>query len=45
MTLFDELAEKLGDDQWKEWTARVLDAKEEIVAFVASRQSLVSTWS
>jgi hypothetical protein len=38
MTLFDELAEKLGDDQWDEWKAKVLDAKEEITAFVASRR-------
>jgi hypothetical protein len=38
MTLFDELAEKLGDDQWNEWKAKVLDAKEEIAAFVASRR-------
>ncbi|KAF1912802.1 phosphotransferase enzyme family protein-like protein [Ampelomyces quisqualis] len=38
MTLFDELAEKLGDDQWDEWKAKVLDAKEEIAAFVASRR-------
>jgi hypothetical protein len=38
MTLFDEVAEKLGDDQWDEWKAKVLNAKEEIAAFVASRQ-------
>ncbi|KAF1847815.1 phosphotransferase enzyme family protein-like protein [Cucurbitaria berberidis CBS 394.84] len=38
MTLFDELAEKIGDDQWEAWKARVLDAKEEIAAFVASRR-------
>lgn len=38
MTLFDELAEKHGDDQWDEWKAKVLDAKEEIAAFVASRR-------
>jgi aminoglycoside phosphotransferase (APT) family kinase protein len=38
MTLFDELAEKIGDDQWDDWKERVLDAKEEIAAFVASRQ-------
>lgn len=37
MTLFDELAEKHGDDQWDEWKTKVLDAKEEIAAFVASR--------
>ena len=38
MTLFDEVAEKLGDDQWDERKAKVLDAKEEIAAFVASRR-------
>jgi hypothetical protein len=38
MTLFDELAEKLGDDQWDEWKAKLLDAKEEIAAFVTSRR-------
>jgi hypothetical protein len=38
MTLFDELAEKLGNDLWDEWKAKVLDAKEEIAAFVASRR-------
>ncbi|KAH7396192.1 phosphotransferase enzyme family protein-like protein [Pyrenochaeta sp. MPI-SDFR-AT-0127] len=38
MTLFDELAEKIGDDQWDEWKERVLDTKEEIAAFVASRR-------
>jgi hypothetical protein len=36
MTLFDELAEKNGDEQWKEWKCRVLDAKEEMAAFVAN---------
>jgi hypothetical protein len=38
MTLFDELAEKLGDDQWDEWKEKVLNAKEDIAAFVASRR-------
>lgn len=38
MTLFNELAEKLGNDQWDEWKTKVLDAKEEIAAFVASRR-------
>ncbi|CBX91293.1 hypothetical protein IAQ61_010653 [Plenodomus lingam] len=37
MTLFDEMAERLGDDQWDEWKTKVLDAKEEIASFVASR--------
>jgi hypothetical protein len=38
MTLFDELAEEIGDDQYREWKARVLDAKEEIASFVAQHQ-------
>ena len=38
MTLFDKLAEKFGDAQWEEWKKQVLDAKEEIATFVASRQ-------
>lgn len=37
MTVFDEPAEKMGDDEWSEWKERVLDAKEEIATFVASR--------
>lgn len=39
MAFFDELAEKIGDDQWDEWKKRVLATKEEMAAFVASRQS------
>jgi hypothetical protein len=38
MTLFDEVAEKIGDDQWDEWKERILNAKEEIAAFVAIHQ-------
>ncbi|KAF2006817.1 phosphotransferase enzyme family protein-like protein [Amniculicola lignicola CBS 123094] len=38
MTLFDELAEKTGDDQWEEWKTRVLGAKKEIAEFVSSRR-------
>jgi hypothetical protein len=38
MTFFDEVAEKIGDDQWNEWKERILDAKEEIATFVASRR-------
>jgi hypothetical protein len=38
MTLFDELAEKLGDDQWNTWKSQVLSAREEIASFVATRQ-------
>ncbi|ORY09461.1 hypothetical protein BCR34DRAFT_625762 [Clohesyomyces aquaticus] len=33
MTLLAELAEKIEDNQWEEWKGRVLNAKEEIVAF------------
>jgi aminoglycoside phosphotransferase (APT) family kinase protein len=38
MTLFDELAEKLGDYQWNTWKSQVLSAREEIASFVATRQ-------
>ncbi|KAF1963642.1 phosphotransferase enzyme family protein-like protein [Byssothecium circinans] len=38
MNFFDSLAEKIGDNQYEEWKTRVLDAKEEIAAFVASRR-------
>lgn len=37
MTLFDELAEENGDDQWDEWKDRILNAKYETATFVASR--------
>lgn len=35
MTVFDEIAEKHGHDQWMEWKERVLGAKEEIAAFAS----------
>ncbi|KAF2757169.1 phosphotransferase enzyme family protein-like protein [Pseudovirgaria hyperparasitica] len=38
MTGFDELAETDGDDEFKAWLSKLLDAKQEIVAFVASRR-------
>lgn len=38
MTIFDEIAEKTGDDQWEEWKNQVLGARDEIAAFVASRR-------
>jgi aminoglycoside phosphotransferase (APT) family kinase protein len=38
MTVFDELAETDGDDEFKAWLSKVIDAKQEIVAFVASRR-------
>ncbi|KAL9082060.1 MAG: hypothetical protein Q9165_008931 [Trypethelium subeluteriae] len=38
MTIFDEIAEKIGDDQWEKWKIQVLDAKDEIAAFVATYQ-------
>jgi hypothetical protein len=34
MTVFDEIAEKTGDNQWEEWKKLVLDAKDEIASFV-----------
>lgn len=48
MTVFDEIAEKTGEDQWNEWKERVLDATDEIAAFVASsrpgREAKVVDW-
>lgn len=38
MTYFNELAERIGDGLWNKWKANVLDAKEEIAAFVESRR-------
>ena len=38
MTVFDEIAEKTGDDQWEEWKKQVLGARDEIAAFVARRR-------
>lgn len=38
MTVFDEIAETDGDDEWKTWLEKVIDSKNEIVNFVASRQ-------
>ncbi|OJD26941.1 hypothetical protein ACJ73_01663 [Blastomyces percursus] len=37
MTVFDEIAEVNGDNEWKEWLRKVLDLKIEIANFVASR--------
>jgi hypothetical protein len=39
MAVFDEIAEKTGDDQWDEWKRQVLDASDEIASFVARRRS------
>ncbi|KAL9112421.1 MAG: hypothetical protein Q9227_003263 [Pyrenula ochraceoflavens] len=36
MTIFDEIAEKQGDDKWEEWKKLVLEARDEIAAFVGS---------
>lgn len=41
MIIFDELAETDGDDEFKAWLSKVIDAKQEIVAFVVS--SLTAT--
>ncbi|KAH7351487.1 hypothetical protein BKA66DRAFT_516286 [Pyrenochaeta sp. MPI-SDFR-AT-0127] len=38
MTVFDELSETDGDDKVKSWLSKLIDAKQEIVAFVASRR-------
>lgn len=38
MTVFDELAETNGDEEFRAWVSQVIDAKQEIVDFVASRR-------
>jgi hypothetical protein len=38
MTVFDELAETEGDSIFKSWLSNVIDAKQELIAFVASRR-------
>ncbi|KAF2685632.1 phosphotransferase enzyme family protein-like protein [Lentithecium fluviatile CBS 122367] len=38
MAVFDELAETDGDEKFKAWLSQVIDAKRDIVTFVASRQ-------
>jgi hypothetical protein len=37
-TVYDELAETDGDNEFKAWVLKVIDAKQEIVSFVASRR-------
>jgi hypothetical protein len=37
MTVYDELAEANGDDECRAWLRKVIDAKDEIVAFVDDR--------
>ncbi|KAF3003754.1 hypothetical protein E8E13_009688 [Curvularia kusanoi] len=38
MTVFDELAETDGDNEFQAWVSKVIDAKQDIVALVASRR-------
>jgi hypothetical protein len=38
MTVFDELAETDGDGEFQAWLSKVIDAKQDIVGFVASRR-------
>ncbi|KAH9868110.1 hypothetical protein J1614_007182 [Plenodomus biglobosus] len=38
LTVFDELAETDGDNEFKAWLSNLIDAKQEIIAFVASQQ-------
>jgi hypothetical protein len=38
MTVFDKLAETDVDNEFKAWLSKVIDAKQESVAFVASRR-------
>ncbi|KAF2471052.1 phosphotransferase enzyme family protein-like protein [Lindgomyces ingoldianus] len=35
MSVYDEIAEKMGDDEWCKWKEQVLNAKDEIAHFVA----------
>jgi len=37
MTVYDGIAEANGDDECRAWLCKVIDAKDEIVAFVNSR--------
>lgn len=38
MTVFDELAETEGDNEYRAWLSKLIDAKQDIVGFVASRR-------
>jgi hypothetical protein len=38
MTVFDEIAETDGDNEWKAWLEKVFASRNEIVAFVAGRR-------
>jgi hypothetical protein len=38
MTVFDELAETDGDEEFKAWVSEVYDAKQKIIGFVSSRR-------
>lgn len=38
MTVFDEIAETDGDNDFKAWLSRLIDAKQEIIVFVASQR-------
>jgi hypothetical protein len=37
MTVYDGIAEANGDDECRAWLRKVIDAKDEIVAFVNGR--------
>jgi hypothetical protein len=37
MTVYDRIAEANGDDECRAWLRKVINAKDEIVAFVNSR--------
>jgi hypothetical protein len=41
MAGFDELAEKMGNNQWEKWKKHVLDAKKEIQLLFVSRLFLI----
>lgn len=41
MTVFDELAETDGDEEFKAWVSDVYDAKQKIIDFVSSRGKVI----
>jgi hypothetical protein len=38
MTIFDEIAEADGDNEWEAWLERVFASRDEIVTFVAGHR-------
>ncbi|KAF2637005.1 phosphotransferase enzyme family protein-like protein [Massarina eburnea CBS 473.64] len=38
MTFYDQIAEKISDDEWEEWKKRVLSVKDDVAQFVAQHR-------